>query len=303
MEDIKKKKFIKNGYVQYKNLLSEQQCRLVLEKIYKIKKYRRSNLFLSEKQFLKDASFEKKNPGKKINNILLNKSLNFDFIFKNKKIDKIFTEILGEKYKIDLSKIVMGVPEKWVPSWVKKKLSSLGSSNNLNPFLKEKYRDVTCYLGAEYHQDSIDYSGTKALKSKTFVVMYVYLSDVLETDAPIYILPTTHTYGAQQFPHDIVYKKNKIYYNIKHKKKISLKEIKLVGKAGTIFFWHSLLLHKTTTVKNYIPRISLKVVAERNQNTKSFISNIDKKISNKLILKNPLKYDWRSDRSKQINNK
>ena len=81
----------------------------------------------------------------------------------------------------------MGVPDQWIPKWIKKKLTSMGSSNNLNPFLKEKFRDVTCYYGAEYHQDSIDYSGSKALKSKTFIVMYIYFSDVSETDAAIYI--------------------------------------------------------------------------------------------------------------------
>mgnify|MGYP002832373233 CR=1 FL=1 len=277
------------------NLLDKKKCEQLLEKIYELKNYNENDLFLSEKEFLKDPSFKKKtNPGNDVNNILLDKSLALDFIFKNKKIDEIISKILGKNYNICLSKIVMGIPDHRVPEWIKKILSSLGSSNNLNGFLKEKFRDVTCYYGAEYHQDSIDYSGSKTLKSKTFIVMYIYLSDVLETDAPIYILPTSHIYGAQQFPHEIEYNKNEIFYSPDNKKKVSLDEVKLTGDAGTVFFWHSLLLHKTTIVKNSKPRISLKVVIEKNLKDEGLIDNIDKKILDKLVLENPLKNDWRN---------
>ena len=295
MDEFKKEDFIKNGYLQYDNLLNKTNCDQFLEKIYKLKNYNKTNLFLSEKEFLDNPSVYKTNPGKNINNILLDKNLELDFIFKNEKINQVISKILGDNYSIDLSKIVMGVPDQWIPDWIKKKLSSMDSSNNLNPFLKEKFRDVTCYYGAEYHQDSIDYSGSKALKSKTFIVMYIYFSDVSETDAPIYILPTSHIYGAQKFPHKIDYKENKILYSPDKKKKVSLDEVKLTGDSGTVFFWHSLLLHKTTIVKNSKPRISLKVVIEKNIKDKGLIDTIDKKISEKLILENPLKTDWRNN--------
>lgn len=294
MNEFKKLNFIKNGYIQCDNLLDKKDCEQFLKKIYKLKNYNKNDLFLSEKEFLANPSIYKTNPGKNINNILLDENLALDFVFKNKKIDEIISKILGKSYNIDLSKIVMGIPDHWIPEWIKKILSSLGSSNNLNPFLKEKFRDVTCYYGAEYHQDSIDYSGSKALKSKTFIVMYIYLSDVTETDAPIYILPTSQVYGAQKFPHEIKYDENKIHYTPENKKKVSLDEVKLTGDAGTIFFWHSLLLHKTTIVKNSKPRISLKVVIEKNSKDQGLIDNIDEKISEKLILENPLKNDWRS---------
>lgn len=293
MDKFEKLNFIKNGYIQYDNILDKKNCDEFLKQIYKLKNYNKNDLFLSEKEFLDNPSVFKTNPGKNINNILLDKNLSLDFVFKNKKINEIITKILGKSYNIDLSKIVMGIPDQWIPEWIKKILSSLGSSNNLNAFLKEKFRDVTCYCGAEYHQDSIDYSGSKALNSKTFIVMYIYLSDVTETDAPIYILPTSQVYGAQKFPHEIKYDKNKIFYTPDNKKKVSLDEVKLTGNAGAIFFWHSLLLHKTTIVKNSNPRISLKVVIEKNSNNKGLIDNIDENISEKLILENPLKTDWR----------
>ena len=58
-------------------------------------------------------------------------------------------------------------------------MKDFGGSNNLNPYLKKEFRDVTCYYGAEYHQDSIDYSGHKALKSKSFLIMYATIFLIL----------------------------------------------------------------------------------------------------------------------------
>ena len=84
------------------------------------------------------------------------------------------------------------------------------------------------------------------------------------------------------------------------KKKVSLDEVKLTGDAGTVFFWHSLLLHKTTIVQNSKPRISLKVVIEKNLKNKGLIDCIDEKISKELILENPLKTDWRNKTSNLV---
>lgn len=289
MNENEKSNFIEDGYIKYNNLLSKKKCTELLNIINNIKNYNKSDIFLDENEFLKDPTLIKKNPGREINNILLHKDINLDFVFKNEKIKDTLTTILGEDYNIDLSKVVMGVPENWVPNWVKIKLKILGGSNNLNPFLKENFQDVTCYYGAEYHQDSIDYSGSKSLKSKTFIVMYIYFSDVFEDDAPIYVLRNSHKYGAQKFPHNIDYDNNQIFYTAENNYRISLEETKLTGAVGTVFFWHSLLLHKTTIVKNSNPRISLKVVLEKKDNSIGLIDNIDKKITNSLILDNPFK--------------
>ena len=81
------------------------------------------NLLKKRKKFaisLSNPSFEKKNPGKNINNILLHKDLGLDFILKNEKINQVISKILGDNFSIDLSKIVMGVPDQWIPKWIKK---------------------------------------------------------------------------------------------------------------------------------------------------------------------------------------
>ena len=77
MDEFKKLNFIKNGYIQYDNLLGKKNCEQFLEKIYKLKNYNKDDLFLSEKEFLDNPSVYKINPGKNINNILLCFSLTF----------------------------------------------------------------------------------------------------------------------------------------------------------------------------------------------------------------------------------
>ena len=120
--------------------MDKKKCINLLDEINKIKGFNKSNIFLKESEFLKNPSFKKKNPGKDKNNILLNKDLNLDFVFNNDVIKKTLTEILGKNYKIDLSKIVMGIPKDWVPTWIINKLKLLKSSNNLNPFINEIFR-------------------------------------------------------------------------------------------------------------------------------------------------------------------
>ena len=85
MNDNNKNDFIKNGYLKFENLLNKKECKNFLDKTNKIKSYKKSNIFLNENEFLKDPSLTKKNPGRDINNILLDKNLNLDFIFKNEK--------------------------------------------------------------------------------------------------------------------------------------------------------------------------------------------------------------------------
>ena len=104
----------------------------------------------------------------------------------------------------------MGVPDQWIPKWIKKKLSLMGSSNNLNPFLKEKFRDVTCYYGAEYHQDSIDYSGSKALKSKLYCHVYLFFRCLRNWCTYLYFTHKSCLWSTEVL-HEIDYKDNKIF--------------------------------------------------------------------------------------------
>ena len=117
----------------------------------------------------------------------------------------------------------------------KEKIIIMGSSNNLNPFLKEKFRDVTCYYGRNTIKTVLITAAQKRLNQK-LLLSCIFIFRCSETDAPIYILPTSHVYGAQKFPHEIDYKDNKIFYSPDNKRKVGLNEVKLTGNAGTVFF-------------------------------------------------------------------
>ena len=273
--------FINEGFYSINKPLKNKQCFELMEKIYLEKSYSPS-IFLDELEFNKDPRITKTNPGPGVCNLA--EKHNLDFIFKNPDITNILTKLLGENYRTELYKFVMGVPDSWIPTWVKKKLKNFGGSNNLNPFLKEKYRDVTCYYGAEYHQDSIDYSGQKALKSKSFLVMYVYLDKVTLNDSPIIVVPGSHLHGAVTFPHSVAETKNNVNYSPKENKNIKLPYKIITGGTGMVNLWHSLTLHRTDVVKSKFPRISLKVIFEKTCDEECIMDLTDQQIKGLLLL-------------------
>ena len=283
MDNSQLKTFINEGFYSMSKPLVNKNCSDLMKKISIEKSYSPS-IFLDELEFKKNPNFKKTNPGPGVCNLA--EKYNLDFIFKNPDIIKVLTKLLGKNYRTEVYKFVMGMPDGWIPTWVKKKMEDFGGSNNLNPYLKEKFRDVTCYCGAEYHQDSIDYSGHKALKSKSFLIMYVYFDKVTLNDAPIIVVPGSHLYGAVTFPHTIDETKNSINYSPKKNKNVNLSYKIVTGEAGTVSLWHSLTLHRTNVVKSKVPRISLKVVFEKAGEEECLMDFADQKIDGSLLLDN-----------------
>ena len=72
------KKFIKDGYLEYKNLLSKTHCKNINNEILKLRNINKDIFFKNKKEYFKNK--HKKTKPKNI----LNK-FNLDFIFKNKK--------------------------------------------------------------------------------------------------------------------------------------------------------------------------------------------------------------------------
>ena len=65
-------------------------------------------------------------------------------------------KILGQNFRILNHKLVMGVPESYLPEWIKLLIKN-NTSNNLGKYIKPKYRDITYFKGLDFHQDIIDY--------------------------------------------------------------------------------------------------------------------------------------------------
>jgi hypothetical protein len=174
----------------------------------------------------------------------------------------------------------MGIPQSWVPEWV-----NATGIHNLNVFVNEEYRNISYFYGAHWHQDVVDFSGPKALKSKSFIVLYVYLDKVEKTNAPIYILPGSHIFGATTFPHHIdILSDTSAIYKDDHGNGQEFECKVLIGGTGAVSFWHSLILHRTSKITDTRPRISLKYVFEKTTTEPSLIDELDATCAGPLVL-------------------
>ena len=240
--------FIKNGYFKLKNI-SKSLCDESLQ-IIKDNRNFGPNLFLDENEFNKQTVRWGTNPKPGRN---LTEKLNIDLI-----VDEIkneLTEVLGDDFQVMFPKVICGVPNSWLPDYVKKEIHD-NAIPNLGAFIKPEYRDITYFHGIDYHQDIIDYKN----RVTDFITLYVYLDNVTENDAPLYILPETHIQGCHTFPHDLKTKNNKRY--IYNGTQIT-DELVLTGDVGTCYFWHSCLLHGTQPTKSSKERISLRFLISK----------------------------------------
>ena len=108
--------FSKKGIITLRKALPKKACENVISLIEKNRNWDQS-LFLEKKDFLKQKTINKLNPGKKVQN-LYNK-MDLSFIETNTKIKKTLKTILGQKYNITLAKFVVSVPNSWMPKYVR----------------------------------------------------------------------------------------------------------------------------------------------------------------------------------------
>lgn len=268
--------FLKSGIQNCGVIYEKKNCKKLLREIYNTRNFKR--IFLSKKKYLAgDQSFFKTNPSP--GNNLLHK-LNCSFIFENKIFVKEMKKILGNNYRILDYKLVMGMPESFLPTWIKN-LTKNNMTCNLGAFVKPVYRDITYFKGIDFHQDIIDFP----TRDPDFITAYIYLDDVDINTSPLYLIPKSHILGASIFPHSLHIKKNIIYY--KNNNKILESKIKILnGLAGSMSYWHPFILHGTQPHKFSVPRISVRLLVEKNRRVPngSLIDKINGKIKGKIIL-------------------
>ena len=270
-------KFSVHGIETIKNFFKKKDC----DKLYNeaIKKINFSDLFKSEKDFKKIKLFKDVNPRAGRNLI---EKFNTEFIFLDKRFMKLMSEVLGSSWRVLDYKFVCGVPDKIIPQWVKKKIKG-EFVPNLGPYIKKKFQNITYFMGIDYHQDIIDFAGRKS----DFITAYIYIDDVDKNSSPIKIIPKSHKVGASVFPHKIKVKDNN-YLEVfnDNNKKISAKPIEIIGKTGQLSFWHCSIMHGTKPMNSDKPRLSVRILVEKN---KKIISNckidkVNKSINGRLSL-------------------
>lgn len=246
--------FVEKGYAIFPEFIDTAACEKLISSISTRKTL--TNLFLSEKEF-KDAPMMRgvnPRPGRN-----LAEELPMNIVYQSKNFKNLMQQIFGPNFSVMDCKLVMGIPTRNLPEWLLPKIKN-NLVNNLGPYVKQEYRDVTYFHGIDYHQDIIDYPE----KISNFITAYIYLDKVTSEDAPIHILEKSHKLGCSVFPHNLCKDHNGNAYNYKNDFGLELRcsEKVLLGNPGDFFIWHPATLHGTQPAKSLTPRLSLRLLIE-----------------------------------------
>lgn len=241
----------------------------IAEKIYTKARALRTfgkNMFLSEKTFNKNPQYWGVNPTQDRNFIHAFQE-ELLAIEQSPLLTSYFDRLLGKGYLIHNKKFVCGVPDTWIPSWVTKKINNI-SIANLGAFIKPEYRDITYFHGIDFHQDIIDYPAWPAeKKTPSIITLYIYIHEVTEKDAPLFVMPGSHIYGASRFPHTLRHtspESNQWEYHDDDKHTLVCTHHVLTGPAGYTAFWLPYVLHGTQPVAHTkTMRLSLRYILQR----------------------------------------
>jgi len=156
-----------------------------------------SGLFLTEAEFDANPQYKGVNP-EPGRNLLERFDGRLGFVEAAPQVVEALTATLGEGYQILDRKLVCGVPARAVPDWLMARIAG-NPVNNLGAYVRPEFRDVTYFMGIDFHQDLIDHKGRDA----DFITLYVYLHRVSRADAPLFLLEDSHSLGATVFPHEL----------------------------------------------------------------------------------------------------
>lgn len=269
--------FLDSAFEIKKNFFNKKDCKKILNLVKKNRDF--NKIWISKNDFNKNKILKTVNPRPGRNLI---EKLDTKFIFSNPKFIELINKILGPKWKVLDYKFVAALEKKMVPNWVQKKIEDTFIPN-LGRFVKENYRDITYFRGIDFHQDIIDFPHKKS----DFITCYIYIEDVDKNSSPLIVFPKSHIYGAQKFPHKISkvsYKTYKYFRN--NKQYMKLKSEELVGKSGTLYFWHPCILHGTQPTIDNKFRVSIRILIEKNQILRSgIIDDVNKNITGRLSVK------------------
>ncbi len=269
--------FLKDGYEIKKNFFNSGQCSKLLKKVYQSRNF--NKIWLSEQEFKNNKILKTVNPRPGRNLI---EKLDTSFIFSNEKFITLLNQVMGNSWRVLDYKFVVALEKKMVPNWVSN-FTKDAFIPNMGRFIKEKYRDITYFRGIDFHQDIIDFPH----KQSDFATFYVYLDNVDKNSSPLILFPKSHIYGAKTFPHDIKKEKNFYRYYNNSKTSIKIKPKSLIGKSGTMYFWHPCILHGTQPTFKDKFRISIRILIEKNHlKRKYLIDKINSKIKGRLSVKN-----------------
>ncbi len=217
------------------------------------------------------------------------------FVEQNPGLVSALSEVLGPDYVLMDRKVVCGVPARSIPAWLKARIDG-EPVNNLGPYVKPEYRDVTYFYGIDFHQDIIDYRDRDA----DFITLYVYLHMVDQADAPLFLLEGSHVLGATTFPHALTRLDPDAWrYERSDGQAVDVRQTVLTGQAGFAAIWHPFTLHGTQPDAADHERISLRYLIARRPGTPAGLEEVNAAIRGPLRLETT-RVDLAPDGSAQI---
>ncbi|MBX9616245.1 MAG: phytanoyl-CoA dioxygenase family protein [Caulobacteraceae bacterium] len=236
-------------------------------------------LFQDEATFDADPQFRGVNP-RPGRNLLEQFEPDLAFVEQDPGLVAVLSEVLGPDYVVMDRKVVCGVPARSIPGWLKARIDG-APVNNLGPYVKPEYRDVTYFYGIDFHQDIIDYRDREA----DFVTLYVYLHPVQRIDAPLFLLEGSHRLGATPFPHSLSRQGPDMWrYESPDGQAIDVRQTVLTGEAGFAAIWHPFTLHGTQPDAADHERISLRYLVGRGSMTANGMDAVNSSIRGPLSL-------------------
>lgn len=270
--------FIEDGFADLGVLMPEEACRELMAAVRASRNFG-SDIFLDQATFEADPQYRGTNPmpGRNLFEALSPKS---DFILAEPRLKMALSELLGEDYTVLDQKFVCGVPDRWLPDWLKPRI--IGNPvNNLGPYIRPAYRDITYFYGIDFHQDIIDWKS----RYSDLITVYVYIHPVTAGDAPLYVLPKSHKLGACMFPHDLKKQPDGGWlYRNGTGGEMKLDERMLVGDTGYVACWHACTLHGTMPVSSDAERFSARFLISRGQAAKAGLDAVNATIPYPLSL-------------------
>ena len=303
-------KFINDGFIDFGEIIDKEKCNKLYNSLENSRDWGK-NLFRDEEEVNKKLHPDKTpenpkggtNPGKGKNNF--SEQIDLSFIEKNSLFNKIIEDICGPNYEVLLKKFIVAVPSDWIPEWLLKRMKK-NYFDNLNPYIKEEYRDVTYFRGIDYHMDIMDQIGSKP----DIITIYIYINDVKENMSPLHVINKSHKFCNTIFPHSYENddSKNKTITLIDGDIKEKMSKEILIGNAGNVYLWSGLTFHRTIPFKSSDkPRISLRYTIKKNKNLKEnfvidkFLENNN--LTNYVNLKNNTNIIHKDKKSNFLSNK
>lgn len=238
-----------------------------------------AGLFLTEAEFDADPQYTGVNP-RPGRNLIDAFEDGLGFVERDEAIVSALTELLGPDYQRLNRKLVCGVPQDWVPEWLRKRIAG-NAVNNLGAYVRPQFRDVTYFYGIDFHQDLIDFKDREA----DFVTLYVYLHPVTRKDAPLFLLEDSHKLAGTLFPHDLSRQGETDWiYRDRRGGEMTVRQHLLVGDTGYAALWHACTLHGTQPDAADHERISLRYLFAKGGSAPTGIDAVNATLKGPLSL-------------------